>query len=150
MLQLAVPYYEELTVRQNLLLAALMRLPKSMSPEMRFERVERIIQQIGLTIVEDTVVGGSTGPGLSGGQKRRLAVAIQLLGLPRVLFLDEPTSGLDATSSMELLQHLQCITTSGRLVILTIHQPRLEIFHMFDRILLLCQGEVKRNVSWFH
>jgi ABC-type multidrug transport system ATPase subunit len=67
-LQLAVPYYEELTVRQNLLLAALMRLPKSMSPEMRFERVERIIQQIGLTIVEDTVVGGSTGPGLSGGQ----------------------------------------------------------------------------------
>jgi ABC-type multidrug transport system ATPase subunit len=119
-----------------------MRLPKSLSAEERFQRVESVIEQIGLTVVKDTVVGGSTGPGLSGGQKRRLAVAIQLLSLPRILFLDEPTSGLDATSSMEVLRHLQCLAGSGRLVILTIHQPRLEIFHMFDRILLLCQGEV--------
>lgn len=77
-------------------------------------------------------------------QKRRLAVAIQLLSMPKVIFLDEPTSGLDATSSMELLQHLRCVAASGRLVVLTIHQPRLEIFHMFDRILLLCQGEVSK------
>ena len=62
--------------------------------------------------------------------------------MPKVIFLDEPTSGLDATSSMELLQHLKCVSASGRLVVLTIHQPRLEIFNMFDRILLLCQGEV--------
>jgi ABC-type multidrug transport system ATPase subunit len=141
-LQSAVPFYEEMTVRENLVLAAFLRLPRSLSADERFNRIENIIDQVGLNIVEDTIVGGSTGLGLSGGQKRRLAVAIQLLSLPRVLFLDEPTSGLDATSSMELLQHLQCIACSGRLVVLTIHQPRLEVFHMFDRILLLCQGEV--------
>jgi ABC-type uncharacterized transport system YnjBCD ATPase subunit len=67
-LQLAVPYYEELTVRQNLLLAAFMRLPSSFSAEQRFQRVECVIEQIGLSLVKDTVVGGSTGAGLSGGQ----------------------------------------------------------------------------------
>jgi ABC-type multidrug transport system ATPase subunit len=62
--------------------------------------------------------------------------------MPKVLFLDEPTSGLDASSSMELLQHLRYVAMSNRMVVLTIHQPRLEIFHMFDIILFLCQGEV--------
>ncbi|XP_062523405.1 uncharacterized protein LOC134198090 isoform X2 [Corticium candelabrum] len=141
-LQLAVPYYEELTVSQNLLLSAVMRLPCLMTQEDRFERVEEVMEETGLTSLKDTIVGGLTGPGLSGGQKRRLAVAIQLLSMPKVIFLDEPTSGLDASSSMELLQHLRYMAMSGRLVVLTIHQPRLEIFHMFDRILFLCQGRV--------
>ena len=88
-------------------------------------------------------MGGATGPGLSGGQKRRLCVAIQLLSMPSLIFLDEPTSGLDATSSLELLNHLHRVASSNRTVILTIHQPRLEIFHMFHKILLLCQGQVK-------
>lgn len=88
-------------------------------------------------------VGGSTGAGLSGGQKRRLCVAIQLLSMPSLIFLDEPTSGLDSASSLELLSHLYRVASSNRTVILTIHQPRLEIFHMFDKILLLCQGQVR-------
>ncbi len=92
-------------------------------------------------------MGGSIGPGLSGGQKRRLCVAIQLLGMPSLIFLDEPTSGLDATSSLELLTHLYRVASSNRTVILTIHQPRLEIFHMFDKILLLCQGQVSMSTS---
>lgn len=87
-------------------------------------------------------MGGSTGRGLSGGQKRCLCVAIQLLTMPSLLFLDEPTSGLDAASSVELLQHLNRVASSNRAVLLTIHQPRLEIFHMFHKIILLCQGRV--------
>eukprot|EP00118_Oscarella_pearsei_P004171 m.17345 g.17345 ORF g.17345 m.17345 type:complete len:1779 (+) comp27452_c0_seq1:72-5408(+) len=141
-LQLAIPYYEELTVRQNLTLAAFIRLPSSMTAEEKFERVEQVIEETGLASLKDTVVGGSLGGGLSGGQKRRLCVAIQLLNMPKVIFLDEPTSGLDAASSMELLQHLSYVSKSGRMVLLTIHQPRLEIFHMFDVILFLCQGQV--------
>ncbi|KAL9959098.1 hypothetical protein ACROYT_G036181 [Oculina patagonica] len=141
-LQLAVPYYEELTVRQNLFFAAHMRLPKSMSHSRKFERVEQILAETGLTSLADTVVGGSVGQGLSGGQKRRLCVALQMINLPSVLFLDEPTSGLDASSSLELLNHLNLVAESGRLVILTIHQPRLEIFHLFHKILLLCDGQV--------
>ncbi|KAJ7380372.1 hypothetical protein OS493_008824 [Desmophyllum pertusum] len=65
-----------------------------------------------------------------------------MINLPSVLFLDEPTSGLDASSSLELLNHLNLVAESGRLVILTIHQPRLEIFHLFHKILLLCDGQV--------
>jgi hypothetical protein len=90
----------------------------------------------------DTVVGGATGPGLSGGQKRRLVVALQLLKLPSVIFLDEPTSGLDSASSTELLTHLNSLAASNRTVVLTIHQPRLEIFHMFHRIVVLTDGKV--------
>jgi ABC-type multidrug transport system ATPase subunit len=142
LLQLATQYYEELTVRDNLLLAALMSLPKSLSEKERFERVERVIEEVQLTKVKDVVVGGSVRSALSGGQKRRLAVAVQLLRLPEVLFLDEPTSGLDSASSLHLLERIRCLAHNGRLVVLTIHQPSLEIFHLFDRLLLLCQGQV--------
>ncbi|KAL5474804.1 hypothetical protein EMCRGX_G026816 [Ephydatia muelleri] len=72
-----------------------------------------------------------------------MCVALQILGMPSLIFLDEPTSGLDASSSLELLVHLNRLAESNRTVILTIHQPRLEIFHMFDKIMLLCQGQVR-------
>ena len=94
-----------------------------------------------------TPVGSTTGKGLSGGQKRRLCVALQLLSMPSLIFLDEPTSGLDASSSLELLTHLHRVASSNRAVILTIHQPRLEIFHMFDKIMLLCQGQVRKFIK---
>lgn len=87
---------------------------------------------------------------------------MQLLRMPNILFLDEPTSGkkvdfifislkmailllfigLDASSSLSLLKTLHCLAQSGRAIILTIHQPRIEIFHMFDKILLICKGQV--------
>ena len=173
-LQLATPYYEELTVRENLTLAAQMRLPKTLSLREKFERVEQVMNEVleggkggkggreggrsyththtttntsvpsgqtGLASFASVQVGGSTGAGLSGGQKRRLCVALQLLNMPSLIFLDEPTSGLDATSSLELLNHLHRVANTNRTVILTIHQPRLEIFHMFHKILLLCQGQ---------
>lgn len=142
-LQLATPYHEELTVRQNLTYTAMMRLPMKMKVQDKMWRVEQVLGQCGLFDVADVVVGGNDGGGgLSGGQKRRLCIALQLLDLPSVIFLDEPTSGLDSASSLELLEALHGLTLSGRLVVVTIHQPRLEIFHMFDAILILSHGEV--------
>ncbi|XP_066935284.1 uncharacterized protein [Clytia hemisphaerica] len=143
-LQLATPYHEELTVRQNLTYSAMMRLPMKMKMQDKMWRVEQVLGQCGLYDVADVVVGDNsfTGGGLSGGQKRRLCIALQLLDLPSVIFLDEPTSGLDSASSLELLETLHSLTLSGRLVVVTIHQPRIEIFHMFDAILLLCEGQV--------
>ena len=115
MLQLARPYYEELTVRENVTLAAEIKLPvRKFTTKDKLMRVEQVLEvvrsciplflylqnktfcfaiQTGLSHLADTVVGGETGPGLSGGQKRRLVVALQLLRLPSVIFLDEPTSG---------------------------------------------------------
>lgn len=70
-------------------------------------------------------------------------MALQLLKLPSVIILDEPTSGLDSASSFELLTHLNKLVDSNRTVIVTIHQPRLEIFHLFHRLVLLTDGKVK-------
>ena len=109
-------------------------------------------------------MGGATGLALSGGQKKRLVIALQLLNLPSVIFLDEPTSGeyksmgknvkknmyvplyigLDATASLKLLKQLNKLAKSNHTVILTIHQPRLEIFHMFHQLVLLSNGKVIR------
>ena len=74
-------------------------------------------------------------------------MALQILSMPSLLFLDEPTSGLDASSSLELLTYLNRLAESNRTVVLTIHQPRLEIFHMFDKIMLLCQGQVGNVIA---
>ena len=67
-----------------------------------------------------------------------------------VLLLSLPVAGLDATASMELLYHLDLLAKSGRTVILTIHQPRMEIFHMFDRLVLLSDGKVSRLIEYLH
>lgn len=141
-LQQSQPYYEELTVRENLTLSAFMRLPSSMTLHHKLERVEEVIRETFLVDLADTKVGRVGGPGLSGGQKRRLSVAVQLLKRPSLLFLDEPTSGLDASSSFELLTYLNHVSASDRTVIVTIHQPRLEIFHLFNKIILLCRGQI--------
>ncbi|KAI6657302.1 hypothetical protein LOD99_50 [Oopsacas minuta] len=141
-LQQAQPFYEELTVRENLTLSAFMRLPSSMTLHHRLERVEEVLRETFLVDLADTKVGRPGGPGLSGGQKRRLSVAVQLLKRPTLLLLDEPTSGLDASSSYELLTYLNHVAASDRTVIVTIHQPRLEIFHLFNKIILLCRGQI--------
>ena len=141
-LQQAQPYYEELTVRENLTLSAFIRLPSSMTLHHRLERVEEVLRETFLVDLADTRVGRAGGPGLSGGQRRRLSVAVQLLKRPSLLFLDEPTSGLDASSSYELLTYLNHVAASDRTVIVTIHQPRLEIFHLFSKIILLCRGQI--------
>jgi energy-coupling factor transporter ATP-binding protein EcfA2 len=91
----------------------------------------------------DAIIGGqgSGVAGISGGQRRRLSVAIELLTNPAILILDEPTSGLDATSSHQLVTLLNKIASEhDRTVLLTIHQPRAESFELFDQLLLLGEG----------
>ena len=141
MLQLAEAFVPELTVMENVVYAALLRL-QGMPMNQLFARAEEVIALVGLSSRANVRVGDSAGGGISGGQKRKLMLAIELLARPPVLFLDEPTSGLDSTSSLQVMEVLRTYSRSQRLVVVTIHQPRSEIFKAFDKLLLLYSGEV--------
>jgi ABC-type multidrug transport system ATPase subunit len=131
---------EELTVEGNLMFYAHLKL-KSASLREKRSRVSVLLSQLRLMECRGVRAGGSDSSGcISGGQKRRLSVAIELLDLPKVIFLDEPTSGLDASSALELIQLLKSIAESGRTIVLTIHQPRPEIFSIVDHLYILAKG----------
>ena len=135
-----------LTVKETLKFHADLRLPRNsdgkMSKELRKERVHNILRQLRLDHCADTLVGDHMLRGISGGEKRRLSIAIALLTEPGVIFLDEPTSGLDAAMAFDVMASIQDLATSGRSVVFTIHQPRSNIFRMFDKLLLLCKGKI--------
>ncbi|EQC37042.1 hypothetical protein SDRG_05271 [Saprolegnia diclina VS20] len=136
-------FIETLTVRESLLFSAYLRLPDTLSLREKIGRVHTVLKIVQLYDAANTPIGGLVSgiKGLSGGQKRRLSIATELLRLPSVLLLDEPTSGLDATSSLLLVQMLaQLASTQGLTVISTIHQPRAEIFQLFDDVLLMEKG----------
>lgn len=140
--QLGKPWNPDLTVRENLIYSAELRLAGRLSREDTMERVRETMDALSMWRFADTKVGSELGGGISGGQKRLLATAVQLLRDPQVLFLDEPTSGLDALTSLKLLQHLRSVAANGRVVVITIHQPRVEVWQMFDDLIILAQGAV--------
>lgn len=129
-----------LTVRETLLYAAELRLPPPTSSAERQRVVEDVLLELGLKECADTRIGNNTHRACSGGEKRRTSLGVQMLANPSVLFLDEVTTGLDATSAFQLVQTLKALTKQGRTIIVTIHQPRSEIWGLFDHILLLSGG----------
>ena len=144
-----------LTVRETLQYSADLRLPPSTSAQDRSRVVEEVILELGLKECADTRVGDSQHRGCSGGEKRRVSIGVQLLANPSVLFLDEPTTGLDATSAFQLMRTLKALASKGRTIITTIHQPRSEIWDLFDNLILLTKGSpvysgpVDVCVPWF-
>ncbi|KAJ3356959.1 hypothetical protein HDU83_009129 [Entophlyctis luteolus] len=133
-----LPY---ITVRETLRYAARLRLPRSMSLEKKFALVESVILELGLKECADTVVGDDWRKGISGGEKRRVSVGVQLLMNPSLIFLDEPTTGLDSFSARSLIETLVNLAhKSNRTIVMSIHQPRSDIFACFDEIALLCRG----------
>jgi ATP-binding cassette subfamily G (WHITE) protein 2 len=151
-MQLATPWDDVLTCRENLIYAAEIRLAplcatQSAASRQKLvqERVKTVVEDLIMTSFADTVVGGTRGGkgGLSGGQKRKLSVAMQLLTNPRFLFLDEPTSGLDASTTMNLLRVLKnTAAQKGHTIVITIHQPRVEAWNLFDEVVVLADGRL--------
>uniref|UniRef100_A0A672PGN9 ATP-binding cassette sub-family G member 2-like n=1 Tax=Sinocyclocheilus grahami TaxID=75366 RepID=A0A672PGN9_SINGR len=127
-----------LTVRENLRFSAALRLPKSIRQREKDEKIERLIQELGLSKVADSRVGTQLIRGVSGGERKRTNIGMELIIDPPVLFLDEPTTGLDASTANSVLMLLK----SGRTIILSIHQPRYSIYRLFDSLTLLVGGRM--------
>ncbi|OBT84548.1 hypothetical protein VE02_06800 [Pseudogymnoascus sp. 03VT05] len=129
-----------LTVRETLQYSADLRLPPPTTAEERRRVVEEVILELGLKECADTRIGTHVHKGCSGGEKRRTSIGVQLLSNPSVMFLDEPTTGLDATSAYQLVRTLRGLAAKGRTIVMTIHQPRSEIYGVFDNLAILTKG----------
>jgi ABC-type multidrug transport system ATPase subunit/pSer/pThr/pTyr-binding forkhead associated (FHA) protein len=132
--------HRDLTVFEVLLHAAVMRLPGDLPRSAVVDHVDKLITRMGIAHIRDNLIGGEAVRGISGGQRKRVNIAIELITEPPLLFLDEPTSGLDSTSTLEVIQVLRALADSGKTIITTIHQPRIEAFERFDKLLLLTKG----------
>ncbi|GAB2219930.1 hypothetical protein Drorol1_Dr00007570, partial [Drosera rotundifolia] len=130
-----------LTVRETISYSARLRLPDKMPRSEKMALVESTIIEMGLQDCADTVIGNWHLRGISGGEKRRVSIALEILMRPRLLFLDEPTSGLDSASAFFVTQTLRGLSRGGRTVIASIHQPSSEVFELFDRLYLLSGGK---------
>lgn len=130
-----------LTVRETLKFAADLSLPSSVKKSQRIERIQTLIEAFGIQNQANTLVGTPIRKGISGGQKRRVSVASQLITCPKILFLDEPTSGLDSTASFEVMSYAKELARANNIIIIaSIHQPSTTTFQLFDKLLLLSSG----------
>ena len=129
------------TPNEVLAFTAAMRLPEY-DQEQRAAIVQAAIKALGLKDCCDTLIGSTMVPGLSGGEKKRTAVAVELISSPSLIFLDEPTSGLDSHSAFELVKILRTLADSGCTIVCTIHQPSSEVFALFHDVIILKSGRV--------
>ncbi|RXH79222.1 hypothetical protein DVH24_040369 [Malus domestica] len=133
-------FFSQLTVRETLSLAAELQLPEISSSEERLEYVNSLLFKLGLISCADTIVGDVKVRGISGGEKKRLSVACELIASPSVIFADEPTTGLDAFQAEKVMETLRQLAQDGHTVICSIHQPRSSVYSKFDDIVLLTEG----------
>jgi ABC-type multidrug transport system ATPase subunit/uncharacterized tellurite resistance protein B-like protein len=130
---------EELTVYQNLYYNAKLCFDNYTEKEIR-NAVNKVLQNLGLYEIKDFQVGTPLNKKISGGQRKRLNIALELIREPAVLFLDEPTSGLSSRDSENIMDLLKDLTLKGKLVFVVIHQPSSDIFKMLDQLLILDTG----------
>ena len=130
---------EELTVFENLYFSAKLSFGNYSDFQIR-KSVIKLLKELGLYEIKDHIVGSPLNRRISGGQRKRLNIALELIRQPPILFLDEPTSGLSSSDSENIMDLLKELTFKGKLVFVVIHQPSSDIYKMFDRIFLLDQG----------
>lgn len=131
----------ELTVKQMLMYTAELKLPTTATRQEKEARVSEVLLKLGLDDCADTVIGNQLKRGISGGQAKRVNIALALITRPQVLFLDEPTSGLDSFMANEVASFLKALAGEGRTVVCTIHTPTSFTFDLFDDLMILKKGE---------
>ncbi|KAM6916099.1 ATP-binding cassette sub-family G member 5 [Xenentodon cancila] len=130
-----------LTVEETLTYTAQLALRKQPGKAIK-KKVSAAMAELSLSHVAHSVIGGRIFPGISGGERRRVSIASQLLQDPRVILLDEPTTGLDSMTANQIVVLLAELARRNRIVIVTIHQPRSELFRVFSRIAIMSRGEL--------
>lgn len=125
-----------ITVVESLDFAAELKLPKSVSVMVKSKTVNDIVKLLGLQKCANNLVDT-----ISGGEKKRLSIGLELISNPKILFFDEPTSGLDIIAAMQVIAHLKELALSGRCVVCVIHQPSSSILQMFDDLMVLSEGK---------
>lgn len=131
------------TVRESLWFSANLRLPNTYTREDKQQMVEKMLKDLGLEKCADTFIGDDMIRGVSGGEKKRTCVGIELIMKPKLIFLDEPTSGLDSYAAHNVVMRLKDMAHhDGCNVLCTIHQPSSEVFHLFDRTMVLRSGKL--------
>uniref|UniRef100_A0AAZ3P6U4 ABC transporter domain-containing protein n=1 Tax=Oncorhynchus tshawytscha TaxID=74940 RepID=A0AAZ3P6U4_ONCTS len=129
-----------LSVRENLLFSVNLRLdPRHYSTTDKQQRVDSIIDDLGLQDCAHTKIGTEFLRGVSGGERKRCSIGMELITSPRLLFLDEPTTGLDSNTANHIINLLH---RSGKTIVFSIHQPRYSIFSRFDHLTLMHRGEL--------
>src|SRR5689334_9245144 len=121
--------YDSLTVQETITFSALTRLPSEIfTKPQKIARAAHVLDLLGLSKCKDTKVGSEQKRGVSGGERKRTAVGVELVTFPKLLFLDEPTSGLDSHSAFSVVENVRDIARQGVAVVCTIHQPAYELF----------------------
>ncbi|MEW5318453.1 MAG: hypothetical protein WDW38_009674 [Sanguina aurantia] len=134
---------ETMTVREALMFAAMLKLPSSMPHSEKMSRALDIADMLNIKKSLDNVVGSSLVKGISGGEKRRLSLGMEMITNPSILYLDEPTSGLDTYTAYKVAKILNSVShRHHRTVVCTIHQPSSDIFNEFDDLMILAEGQV--------
>ena len=131
-----------LSVEETIYFSARLKSPSTLSQQDVQRIVEETMQELGVLPIRTSLIGNTTVRGISGGERKRVAVASELVARPAVLLLDEPTSGLDSTTAQALMTTLKDLTMMGHSIAVVIHQPRTAIFNLLDHVLLLSQGHV--------
>ncbi|KAE9618349.1 putative polar-amino-acid-transporting ATPase [Lupinus albus] len=133
--------YPHLTVRETLVFCSMLRLPRNLPREAKIAAAESLIVELGLSKCQDTIIGNSFIRGVSGGERKRVSIAHEMLVDPSLLILDEPTSGLDSTAAHRLVTTLRGLAKKGKTVVTSVHQPSSCVYQMFDKVLVLSEGQ---------
>lgn len=137
-----VNFFPHMTVKETLDFRVELKLGKKLGKADRDGVVHSLLDQLGLEKSANTIVGNAKIRGLSGGERKRLSIACEMISSPPVIFLDEPTSGLDSFQAAQVVETLRKLADSGKTIVSVIHQPSQQVFSMFDDLLLISEGRM--------